>query len=207
MFFLPLEYWVQDADGIADLLFSHEQRQEQDALIALSELMLEIEDAGEYSYVQAAIADRHLALLKSSYCTLYNSVIYVMTSGKMPKNLAEMESSEKERKLKQVGNSGFICLHTMHRGPLKAKGPNALVLCVLAQQSLENIGHWKHLGMAVMHILNQHNTSGNFKVHSLRIKHQLGIHPALWHCFFNGMCSKVEQVSIKRILAPRAILV
>jgi hypothetical protein len=209
MFFLPLEdcTGVQDTDGIADLLFSHQQKQKQDALMELSELMLEIEDAGEYSFVQAAIADKHLALLKAGNCTLYNSAIYVITSGQMPESLAEMESSDKKEKLKQLGSGEYICLHTMHRGPLKPQGPNAVVLCILAQLSLENVGHWKHLGMSVMHILNQHNTSGNFKIHSLRIKNELGIVPTLWHCFLNGMCSKAERVSINRILAPRAMLV
>jgi hypothetical protein len=250
---LPLEDCgeIQKADGIADLILSHASsvstEAKTDAFTVISELMLEIENAGENSYVQTAIADRQLALLESQQtqefrfmdtpiacchskqadqsskyfevqyqleellrtkCRLYNSAIYVITSGQMPeKSIVEMESSEKERILKQVGNSGFICLHTMHKGPTTSQGPNRAVLCVLAQHSsgLENNGRWMHLGMAVMHILNQHNSVGSFKIHTLRIKNQQGIEPTSWHCFLNGMSSKAEQESIGRILAPRAI--
>ena len=262
---LPLEDCgeILKADGFADLILSHASsvstEAKTDAFTVISQLMLEIENAGKNSYVQTAIADRQLALLESQQtqefrvmdtpiacchskqadqsskyfevqyqleellrtkCRLYNSAIYVITSGQMPeKSIVEMESSEKERILKQVGNSGFICLHTMHKGPKTSQGPNRAVLCVLqesqgpnravlcAQHSsgLENNGRWMHLGMAVMHILNQHNSFGSFKIHTLRIKNQQGIEPTSWHCFLNGMSSKAEQESIGRILAPRAI--
>jgi hypothetical protein len=199
--FAPLEDYCSGHADILDLIFADNDLcpdRTAQAYITLSRKMVEIEIAGETAYIQSAIESNkayqwvgqtevvnlHAELLKLNV-TLHSSSLYLVAEkyGQMPQKLSGMEPTEERLK----GDRDFLCLHTLHKGPSHA---NSAVLCIMAKDSAQSCcRYWKHLGAAVSHVVNNHNSSGAFRIHRLRMQDRMGIRGPAYQSFLKEISS------------------
>jgi hypothetical protein len=205
-------------EGFVDLIFPSTSTLDRRAELfrSLSRKMIQIEADGQSAYVQAntcrmletdmCIGQFEVEALCVELqnlcggCTVHSSMLYRISEKlyHAPRRLDTIQfkpdGREISRPLNIRGNSVFVCLHTLQ---------NSATMCVIAESALNVCGHWKQLGVSIMDILNNHNLSGCFRLHTLRLRSWEGLEgPArLW--FHEGICSRHRPgLSIWRMHAP-----
>jgi hypothetical protein len=140
--------------------------------------------------------------------TLHKSALFLISEiyGQAVEDISRMRPPEKMASFD--GNHGFICRHTVSKGETSSdRLPNALVLCIVAPLTQDQISRrWEQLGASVMQTIKLHNSSGGFRVNTLRIKKWVGRDSSASTSFLRGMCSEADHMSIQRILAPCKML-
>ena len=232
--FLPLEHCsalaLQHANGFADLILSDasscmiQPDPKSETLLALSQVMLQIQGSGESAYVRTAIECCHnpqqanrwvehfevgylLGELLAQNISMHCSTLYLVsqTHGQPPRNMCKDKDAAEESKIEPEDTIAAICIHTHTKAPSQE---SCAVLCILAKDASQDIcRHWTHLGKSVMQAINQHNScADSFRIRYLSIRDCVGLEPPSYQHFMLGLCSEAELLSVETILAPLAML-